>query len=134
MERARGSPRTVVGRPGRFTAIPDPDGTLVEPAGSGLERPSAVSLAAGRARIYRLGCTADRGGRASTDRCTFLERPRSRGLGRAEDRRTRGSRRAVVVGAGRVTGRPGRSTAAVEFAGATRSTRTRSVVATRAGA
>jgi hypothetical protein len=133
MERARGSPSAVVGRPGRFTAVPDPDGSIVEPAGSGLERPSAVRLDTGRARIYRLGCTAARGARATTDRCTFLERPGARGLGRAEDRRARSSCRAVMVGAGRVTGRPGRSTATVEFAGAAGSTHTRSVVATCTG-
>jgi hypothetical protein len=133
MERARGSPSAVVGRPGRFTAVPDPDGSIVEPAGSGLERPSAVRLDTGRARIYGLGCTAARGARATTDRCTFLERPGPRGLGRAEDRRARSSCRAVMVGAGRVTGRPGRSTATVELALAPGSTHTRSLVATRAG-
>jgi hypothetical protein len=133
MERARGSPRARVGRPGRITAVPDPDGALVEPAGSGLERPSAVRFGAGRARFDRLGCTAARGGRATTDRGTFLERPCPRGLGRAENRRTRGSRHTVMVGADRVAGRPGRGTAAVELSGAARSSHTCSVVATGAG-
>ena len=133
LECARGSPGARVGRPGRITSVPDPDGAFVEPAGSGLERPSAVRFGAGHARFDRLGCTAAGGGRATTDRGAFLERPRPRGLGRAENRRTRGSRRTVMVGAGRVTGRPGRGTAAVELSGAAGSSHTRSVVATSAG-
>lgn len=133
MERASGSPRSVVGRPGRLTAIPDPDGTVVEPAGSGVERPGPFGLDAGCTGLHGLGCTAARRGRATTHCCTFLEPPGARGLGRAEDRRACGPRRAVMVGAGRVTGRSGRGTAAVEFAGTAPSTRARFVVATRAG-
>jgi hypothetical protein len=128
LECAGRGPRAVVGRPGGCSAISDSDRAVVEPARSGLEPAGLCPRGAGRARIRRLGCTAAGCRRASANRRTFLERPGAR-LGHAEDRGARGPRRPVVVGAGRVTGRPGCGTPALELAGTARSTCTRSVVA-----
>jgi hypothetical protein len=123
-----------VGRPGGFTAVPDPDGAVVESTGSGVEPPGACSFKSGRTRLCGLGCAAAGRSRTTTDGCAFLERAGARGLGRAEDRRAGGSRRAFMVGAARVARGAGRGTAAVELAGAASCTRARTVVATSTGA
>lgn len=133
MELTCGSPRSGVGRSGRFAAIPDSDGAVVEPTGSGVEPPGACGLGSGRTRLRGLGCAPGRG-RATTDGGTFVECPGARGLGRAENRGAGRSPRALMVCAARVARRAGCGTAAMEHAGAARCTAARSVVSARTGA
>lgn len=99
----------------------------MEPSGSSLERPCAARLNTGSAIFHRLGCATPRLRGAATDRRTIVERARAR-VGRPKDRRARGSRRSVMVGAVRIARRAGSHRATVELAGAGGSPRTCSVV------
>jgi hypothetical protein len=93
-----GSSRTGVGNARRISSITHPDGAVLEPTGSCLERPCGTGrFGAGRTRIERLGGPSARAGGATTDHRTRMERTPGRGLGRPEDRGTRGSTCALVV-------------------------------------
>lgn len=130
MERTCGSCGAIVGSAERLTAIAHPDRAVVEPSGSGLERGRAARLNTGSTPIHRLGRTSACV-RGATDGRTCVERTRAGGVGRPEDRRAGGSRRTLVVGAGRAARRAGGRGPTVEFSG--RCSRTCSVVAPRTG-
>jgi hypothetical protein len=99
------------------TTIPSPDGSILEPAGSSLERAAPATIGSGCAVVGRLGSPASSGGSATTDRRAFVECAGACRLGRrAQDRRACGSGRALVVGAGRDTGRAVTGSAALESA------------------
>jgi hypothetical protein len=85
LERASGCSRAIVGGAARLTSITHPDGAVVEPSGSGLERTGAASLNAGRALFHRLGCASARVRGTATDCRSGVERTRVRGVGRPED-------------------------------------------------
>jgi hypothetical protein len=105
-----------VGSAGRVIKLTHPDCAVVEPSGSGLERTRAARLDTGSTRIHRLGRTAARFPGATADSRTRVERTLGRGVGRPEDRGARGSRRALVVGAGPTAFRAGGRCSAVELA------------------
>ena len=109
-------PRTFVGIGRRFTAVPDPDRSFVEPAGTRVERAGAVRIHARRAVFHRLGRAASRAGRATSDRRPVVERACLRFLGRAADGGTRGATRAIMVGPRTGAGRARACFAAVERA------------------
>jgi hypothetical protein len=111
-----GRPRAGVGSAGRVTKLTHPDRAVVEPSGSRLERTRAARLDTGSTRIHGLGRTAARVRRATADSRTRVERTRGRGVGRPEDRGARGSRGALVVGAGPTAFRAGGRCSAVELA------------------
>jgi hypothetical protein len=92
-----GSSRSGVGNARRISSITHPDGAVLEPTGSCLERTRAARFGAGRTRIERLGGSSARAAGATTDHRTRMERTPGRGLGRPEDRGTRGSTCALVV-------------------------------------
>jgi hypothetical protein len=132
--RCVGRPRAVMGGTCRCTPVTYPDRAVVEPAGAGLESSTAGRLCSGSTGFHRLGRAA-RAGCATADRCARVERSGIRIVGCSEDRRARGSRGAVVVGAGLSAERAaGIRTGAVELAPAGRSNSARTVVAPGAGA
>jgi hypothetical protein len=102
-----GSSSTSVGNACRLVSIAHPDRAVMEPSGSSLECAGAARLNTGSTLFHRLGCPSARVRGATTDRCTFVERTRGRGLGRPEDRGARGSRRALMVGPGSTGRRAG---------------------------
>jgi hypothetical protein len=114
--RPRGGTRARVGSAQRFTAIPDPDGSFVEPAGPRLECTCTFGIHARGAGFHRLGRAATRVGCATPDRRTRVERARIGVLGRTEDRGTRGTASAIMVGAGSGARRARACLAAVERA------------------
>jgi hypothetical protein len=131
--RCVGRPRAVMGGTCRCTPVTYPDRAVVEPAGAGLESSTAGRLCSGSTGFHRLGRAA-RVGCATADRCARVERSGIRVVGCSEDRRARGSRGAVVVGAGLSAERAARiRTGAVELAPAGRSNSARTVVAPGAG-
>jgi hypothetical protein len=114
--RTSGSSGAGVGSAGRVASITHTDRAIVEPSGSSLERTGAAGLGTGCTLIHRLGCAAPRARGATTDRRTRLERTCRGGVGRTEDRRARGTGRALVVGAGPTARRAGGRRTAVELA------------------
>jgi hypothetical protein len=114
--RTSGSSRAGVGNARRTTSVAHPDGTIVEPPGSCLERTCAACAGAGGALIQRLGCTSARFGGATSNRRTRVECTRGCGLGRPEDRGTGSSTGALVVRTIRTTLRAGSRRATVELA------------------
>jgi hypothetical protein len=132
--RCVGRPRAVMGGTCRCTPVTYPDRAVVEPAGAGLETSTAGRLCSGSTGFRRLGCAASVGC-ATADRCARVERSGIRVVGCSEDRRARGSRGAVVVGAGLSAERAaGIRTGAVELAAAGCSNSARTVVAPGADA
>jgi hypothetical protein len=105
-----------VGSAHRFTAIPDPDGSFVEPAGPRLECTGTFGIHVRGAGFHGLGRATTRVGSATPDRRACLERARVRILGRTEDRGTRRTARPIMVGAGSGACRAGARLAAVERA------------------
>ena len=135
MERGSGRPRarTGLGGAGRFAPVPDPDGTVVESAGARLEPSAARGLDPSSSCFVGLGPATARDSGSTADRRTFVERACAGPVGRTQNRRARGAPGAVMVGSCWFTRRTGRSSAALERAGAGRCARTSSLVATRTG-
>jgi hypothetical protein len=105
----------------------------LEPPGAGLDSSTAGRICSGSTGFSRLGRAA-RCGCAAADGCARVERSGIRVVGCSEDRRARGSRGAVVVGAGLFAERAaGLRTGAVELAAAGCAGSARTVVAPGAG-
>jgi len=111
----------------RLAELTDSNGAVVEPTGSSLERACAGRLNPASTLFPRLGCAA--GVRGATHSCSVVERARTGGLGRPQNRRARRSRRALVVGP---IGRA-QWLSSLELARRRRSPRTCSVVTSGAG-
>src|SRR5258708_5068517 len=84
------------GRAPRLAYLPDPTGAVGDPPRPSLERACAGRLNPASTLFPRLGCSA--GVRGATHSCSVVERARTGGLGRPQNRRARRSRRALVVG------------------------------------